>query len=817
MANENSDEESGENKNHRKRPRTRAVIEKERQERYQKTCQEIDEVIAEHHAQLPREKAKTLGAIYARYSTRFQGSIVDQVRAMLQEALRRGIHVPREWVFFDLAVRGGKNDRHGLNRLRDLLAQRQVQVLLLFATSRLFRKLQHTLAFVDQVVKEWGIRCIFVKSGIDSDDKQRWEMLLQMHGMIDQFSVAMHGEHVRAAHEGLFDKLQVYGTIPFGYTGEPIPGQVTKRNLPRRRIIIDPETAPWVKTIFRWYVEEHLSIETIVQQLNDNTDIPLSPKCTTGMWTYLAVHALLENPCYRGFWRYGAKENIWISSKDYSRQVERPEPLRQAQIEELRIVTDEVWYAAQKRLAEGKQNKAGRKPKDGDRKSRPRLLNGLFWCPEHDRPLQVGGAKGLAMICPCCRALPAATRPLYSFLNRVLALKLTCEALAQLIRQQTQLVNDVIVACQAEAAALQQPDPQRLAELRTVVERLTRAITFNQRNVGVTPEEQEETARTIRELRTQRNAALTELRVLEGGPSRMIRIPNADDVRARIDNLGQVLVNAGNGSEATCLRVREVIRLLTGDRIDLYQQGERRPQQGWLQGRFRVGLLSFLVNDVMDGGAAATNNNPAIEVVIDYLEPTLRESEADRAKELYGQGLMNKEIAAQLGCGRNWVTKLLKQWFASRGLPMVDGRQRRSSLPKKQVNTTMYEQLAEEAKQLWDQGLADVQIAARLNCSPPTVVAAVEHWHRSQGLVPPTHDDRRVALVDQMKELYDKDQSIRDIAKAVGMCTRSVTLLLRERFAREGKTMPDGRTRRWAMPQDNDDDMGAGPAPGLSA
>ncbi|MBL8798463.1 MAG: hypothetical protein JNM56_31500 [Planctomycetia bacterium] len=29
------------------------------------------------------------------------------------------------------------------------------------------------------------------------------------------------------------------------------------------------------------------------------------------------------------------------------------------------------------------------------------------------------------------------------------------------------------------------------------------------------------------------------------------------------------------------------------------------------------------------------------------------------------------------------------------------------------------------------------------------------------------------------------------------MCARSVTLLMRERFVKEGKAMPDGRTRRW--------------------
>ena len=289
----------------RHHPRTRAEIEAERLQLEEKTRQEVNEIAAEHHVELPRQKAKSIGAIYARYSTRFQGSIGDQVRSMYQEAVKRGIFVPLENVFFDLAVRGGKNDRQGLNRLRAMLAQRKIQVLLLFSTSRLFRKLYHALAFVDQVVKEWGIRCLFVKSGIDTDDKQRWEMLLQMHGMIDQFSVAMSGEHVRAAHEGLLDKQQVHGTLTYGFTGIPVEGQVTRRNLPRRKIAIDPEAAPWVQTIFRWYGEDRLAIETIVQQLNDNPDIPLPHKSTTGMWTYLAVHTLLQNPRYRGHWLYG--------------------------------------------------------------------------------------------------------------------------------------------------------------------------------------------------------------------------------------------------------------------------------------------------------------------------------------------------------------------------------------------------------------------------------------------------------------------------------------------------------------------------------
>jgi DNA-binding NarL/FixJ family response regulator len=385
-------------------------------------------------------------------------------------------------------------------------------------------------------------------------------------------------------------------------------------------------------------------------------------------------------------------------------------------------------------------------------------------------------------------------------LNRELALRLTCERLARLIQHDEHLVAEVIAACQAEAAALQQPDPARMSELRTRADQLARKIAFNQRNVGDTPKDQEETARLIKDLREQRNAALAELKALEAGLSRTICIPTADEARRLLAELDQMLMAvATSSSEAKAGQAREVIKLLTGGRIDLYQQGERRRHSGWLQGRFVVRLLSFVVNRATGGNVMIdAANHPATEVVIDYRDQTMREREVERAKDLYDQGFMNKEIAARLGCARNWVTKLLKEWFGTHDQSFIDGRKRRSTLLQKQTKPPMYAQLADQSKALWDQGLADVQIAARLNCSPPTVVAAVEHWHRLRGLESPSHAARRAALVDRMMELYEQHRSIRDIAKDVGMCTRSVTILLRERFVTEGKALPDGRTRRWA-------------------
>jgi hypothetical protein len=196
------------------------------------------------------------------------------------------------------------------------------------------------------------------------------------------------------------------------------------------------------------------------------------------------------------------------------------------------------------------------------------------------------------------------------------------------------------------------------------------------------------------------------------------------------------------------------------------------------------------------GVPGGTRDGAGVEVVLDYREQVSYEAESARAKALYDQGLMHRQIAAALGCARNWVSKLLRHWFESRALDVPDGRQRRSSLPRKQVGPALYEELAESAKSLWDEGLADVQIAERLGCSPPTAVAAVAHWHTVRGMAVPTQAERRVALVERMKGLYDQGRLIKEIAAEVCMSSRSVTLLLRERFDALGQPMADGRKRR---------------------
>jgi DNA invertase Pin-like site-specific DNA recombinase len=445
------------------------------------TVAAADRIAAEAHLKLPRSMATAIEAIYVRFSTLFQDSAVDQMRELFDFAVENKIFVPREYVFFDLGVRGHKNQREGLDQLRTVLAAKKVQVLLLFATNRLFRKVYLTLQFVEQTAVENGIRCVFLKSAVDTADKDQWRTLLHMRAMMDEFQVRVNAEHIRAALEGMFLECLVRGTIPVGYKGEPIPGKLTKRGKPRCRIVIDSEEKKFVVLIFEWFVQAEMSRSDIARKLNAMPCAPRPRKSKGNGWNRDSATAVLKRTEYRGLWKFSVTEKTFLPSKDHARQIPREKPLNEATFENLRIVSDALWFAAQARLPKDSCI-PGCKPQNEESDPARRVLSGLLWCSEHDRPLRAWSANGDYLGCPTCATLEPHSRPLFSKPHRTVVLRLLCERLAALIPQDADMVSKIIAACEAHAAAIQRPDASEIARLEKSVGDLTRKIDFNMRH-----------------------------------------------------------------------------------------------------------------------------------------------------------------------------------------------------------------------------------------------------------------------------------------------------------------------------------------------
>jgi len=81
-----------------------------------------------------------MAAIYARVSSeqqREENTIASQTVWLIEFAKGHNLEVPEEWVFEDEGYSGAILERPGLERVRDLAAEGQIQVVLAYAPVRM--------------------------------------------------------------------------------------------------------------------------------------------------------------------------------------------------------------------------------------------------------------------------------------------------------------------------------------------------------------------------------------------------------------------------------------------------------------------------------------------------------------------------------------------------------------------------------------------------------------------------------------------------------------------------------------------------------
>ena len=95
-------------------------------------------------------------AIYARVSSdqqREEHTIASQTAALVEFAERSGYAVPTEWVVQDEGYSGASLLRPGLERVRDLAAEGQIQALLVFSPDRLSRKYAYQVLLIEELAQ----------------------------------------------------------------------------------------------------------------------------------------------------------------------------------------------------------------------------------------------------------------------------------------------------------------------------------------------------------------------------------------------------------------------------------------------------------------------------------------------------------------------------------------------------------------------------------------------------------------------------------------------------------------------------------------
>ncbi len=241
-------------------------------------------------------------AIYTRVSSDQQKenkTIGSQVDELLSFAEEQGYIVPQEYVFKDEGYSGAILVRPGLERVRDLSAEGQIQAVLIYSPDRLSRNYAYQVVLMDEFAS-CGTEVLFVNSPKANTPEEA--LLLQFQGMIAEYERAMIKERSRRgkrfkAKSGV---VNVMCGAPYGYN------YIKKTDETAAYYQINEEQALVVQEVYRLYAEEFLSIGAITRKLNDQK-VPTRKRISK--WERSTVWAMLRNPAYSGKACYGKTEH----------------------------------------------------------------------------------------------------------------------------------------------------------------------------------------------------------------------------------------------------------------------------------------------------------------------------------------------------------------------------------------------------------------------------------------------------------------------------------------------------------------------------
>src|SRR5229473_1870672 len=160
-----------------------------------------------------------MAAIYARVSSeqqREEHTIASQTAALIELARTLELEVPTAWVFEDDGYSGATLDRPGLERVRDLAAEGQIQAVLVYAPDRLSRKYAYQILLIEELARQ-GVETRFLQAPQSATAED--QLLVQFQGMIAEYERAQILERSRRGkrHRARAGEVSVMSGAPYGY------------------------------------------------------------------------------------------------------------------------------------------------------------------------------------------------------------------------------------------------------------------------------------------------------------------------------------------------------------------------------------------------------------------------------------------------------------------------------------------------------------------------------------------------------------------------------------------------------------------------
>ncbi|GAW92348.1 recombinase family protein [Calderihabitans maritimus] len=261
--------------------------------------------------------------VYTRVSTAGQAegfSLATQREACGKKARELGA---TEIIYLEDTYTGIELERPAMNKLREHVRARNVDLIVVYDPDRFSRNLNDLLIVTKEIDKA-GITLQFVN--FDWQNTPQGILFLQLRGAIAQFEHALIKERTTRGKrkKAAAGKIGGYAK-PYGY----------KFNKESDELEIVPEEAEVVKKIFEWYTREQdpLSSYAIAKKLAAEG----IPGPTGKGWFYSSILRMLKNETYTGIMKRKDEQPDW-------------KPVRVPP-----IISRETWEKAQKRIEENRR------------------------------------------------------------------------------------------------------------------------------------------------------------------------------------------------------------------------------------------------------------------------------------------------------------------------------------------------------------------------------------------------------------------------------------------------------------------------------
>src|SRR5215472_14242186 len=242
------------------------------------------------------DPARRKAVIYARVSSKEQEkegySIPAQLKLLKDYAAAQGFAVAQEYVDVETAKQTGRAAFGEM--VAYLKAHQSVRVMLVEKTDRLYRNLKDWVTIDDLDVEihfpKEGV--VFSRESCSSEKFMHGIKVLMAKNYIDNLSEEARKGMQEKAEQGIWPTK-----TPLGYLNVTSPEG-------RKVIAVDPEVAPIISKLFKWYATGAYSLKEVARMARDaglvyhksGAKVPVS-----------TVHSFLRNRLYTGWFEWNGK------------------------------------------------------------------------------------------------------------------------------------------------------------------------------------------------------------------------------------------------------------------------------------------------------------------------------------------------------------------------------------------------------------------------------------------------------------------------------------------------------------------------------